>query len=492
MSGNKADALHIAMLNGEPISVLSNQVNFTSLQSFTLRRSFTPGTLSVLVVQNPLGAPDSIMVFLQCVVPSQATSRPNIVTDWNYNICFVSDIFIPLNPGVETSPPTTGDNDTIPKNYDLGRVVSGRLDVRCTQTSTTLAALSGTITAAIGFDLRSMLLSAVTPSTLVQSSLSQKDIILQGNIIDGVTAIVATDISASHHAMGVAYTMPPRNTVSWSTLTPPTNDANTVFSVSTTTAESNPGLVLITPGYVVGSPTQTTAITSVVVTCPPPSIFASPEFRFTFRLSGAGPTAPAPQFVTMIHYFASYVINGIGTPVLTVSSVSEACSLIQQTTELQTFWAGGTTGTQPASCLEPATNFVTTIPYQKNMLWIYSAVQLYLPAGAQSLQMGPVEYRESQSDWTGGPQRCMLVQNMSDGQQLSIVGALTAEYSPYNNLAPYVGQKVPHLTMSSAELEAMRVLFNDPSLADKKRIFITNEAGSSRKRFRETQSRLCN
>ena len=77
-------------------------------------------------------------------------------------------------------------------NFSTGRVIAGALSVKSDATSTTSAAMSGTLSAGVLSDTRDV--PGFSPPSLAQQSITKKDGIINARIQDGVVSILGSDI----------------------------------------------------------------------------------------------------------------------------------------------------------------------------------------------------------------------------------------------------------------------------------------------------------
>lgn len=435
MFGNSiGDAPAIKFLGG-------NTLGLTGTQRFTISSNITPGSNSLLLCFNPLASPSQITAFISIVATSltQATVNSNSTGDQysgGSDLVLQTNTFIPIIPsvGVSTSPPavttaTTGGFPfgTIPTSFITGRITGGFVEVVSDQTSTTTAALSGTVGAGVIPDFTLITDSRFTQNNINANTISAKDTILNERTENAVRLVTGSDISDFFIQFADSVASPPYQ----QTMVVPGSLPITV----TNSGSANTVSILLTE-YV----TATSGFH--ILQLPNLSPFATLQFNLFFTNTIGICTG------VVTHYYLS-VTNAVYPFTTATTRIYNSFSIP----------ANPTAGSPNPTFLGTVTSQVPlTIPYIKGALYMGSVISLTANS-AGSLSLTQVTISIPIDNTVTGPFRLARVDGMSSSQQLVIRGRLATEITA-SSTAPYLSNE--GIVIDSTILQELRRRYDDP------------------------------
>jgi len=475
----------LAMLDGSLPLVMSCGGGYGSptALSFTTSQQISPGPTQCLITFNPLGAVDGATMF--SLGPNSGTVFVATSVDlWNVNLVWGSSVFIPLADtglNILTSPPLFDRLTNAPINAEIGRVTGFQLSIESSQTSTTTSALTGSITGGWMSDFSDVRGVSLSAPRIAQATPRTKDAVLRVRLQDGLMTIAGPDFFQQYHQVqssscvafpGSQYIVSPL---------PVAYPYNTSGIASSTTASSSgTTYVLITPGDSKDVSNATyiawaaAAPNSVMVVVNPTSPFAPPRLRL-FAKYYAGNSLLAAASVNIVHYYASMTVNtGTPPPAFSPSVIRYYDTFSVQDNAIVQLSFPDTMNSVTPVTVSPTTVHTTEPPFIKGAVWVGCVVTLSvngLASGSTAvLQLLQVEQLECHNEYTDGPTRIALIEQMVSAQPLVVRGSIAAEVSTTAALAPYTNN-TKFVEVSTLSLERLRRAFNNPSNLSLRRVY---------------------
>lgn len=470
------------------------------IQRFTCNQTFMPiiqennVSIPLLVAFNPLAGTNSVAIYAE---PTLSNSEKTIYTSTT-NPFFVADqvpgkvitltlgnellIPLPVGENIQVSPSSMklegANSKEVPVAYAVGRIVSGEIHVRSNQTSITMAALSGTISAGITNCFANLV--GLSSSKIRQGTVLKKESILHTSIQNGVRTIVGPDVLEESKLLERGFYAPQ---LTQQIRTYP-RDAQTGTLTISSNYGSDPYFVWVSPEKYC-TMVCSGGINSATIAIPPNHPQCNPTLRVGLKTLGI----EIPSSIPVLHFYVNFSLMtpGIETFILTESVQLPFDNGIAVNPVLDTATVGYTT-----RIVQVQQTCDIRVPQKAGYLWVGSMLPISATSAIQgasgSLSLAELTVLYDMSPWTTGPTRLLRVENVANNQQVVVTGTLTAEVNPLQDTAPFIHGKA-ETVLSFEQQENLRRLFND-DYSSAKRIFTSTETesdceGVERKRKRE-------
>lgn len=429
----------------DPENVLVNPPyvnnNVTTIQGFTAFASFMASSAipSMVVIWNPILGVTACHIYIEVSAGTALPVSSPASSVLTVGLTFTSALILPISSpyDIRIEPPVS-------TNFTVGRSIAGAVYIRSDSTSTTSAALSGSITGGVMTDTRNA--NGFSVSSISSQTVNKKDLVFNGKISEGAVCIQGPDTPL---LLG---------DVNWDTTNRFGNRLYTSVEkfISPLSVGNVAGYVhaAFTP-YLTLAP-ATWAAPSALYQIQPVGLQEAPVFKVYVTN-----TTGVESFITFTHVFAQY---DYGTLLVATQLVQETFVIGVQTTV-----AGA--GDYPSPAPYAFTSGATPIT---NWMWIMTDIALTLPSngGAASsvTLLTNVQITVPQTAANLGPARVIRIDNPADSQQIIITGKFFIEACPGRDIAPYLSstwQTAVHVDL----MPILKRLFDSPAATLFRRIY---------------------
>ena len=432
-NGNWQTSGSITPTSGEAVrSSSSNAVIWNpALGMDTLRRlaEVTEGTINPLVFQLP------------------ALHFPF----FSFSFTLLKAIFLPFQTGEQIPQAPSGSYA-----YVVGRVVSGYVDIKSDSTSTTTAALSGSVTCGVMNDLRNM--DKITVSDIGEQTINKKDLQLNAKIQGGIRALVGGDISSFLNLPIYELSVRRANVkvMKWETAIP----------VAHTPLITNLqiGVVWVSPYIRCNSTFSNFASFS----SPAVGVFEAPGYILNFQISNNDVLATSNNVsVHVINYYGTLTSSNQAGLGFGFNIVNTCNSVVLSTFKVSGPVSGPFSQTFHAECV------IDNMQPIKDAVWVGSHIVVEMSDQTDKeiiCTLVGVQLLTTQSVSNLGPYRVARIDNVAIGQNIVVSSKIFVEAVPTTNVGPFIGP--PSVVCDDPNvLPLMKKLYDDVNDREIKRVY---------------------
>jgi hypothetical protein len=409
--------------------------NATTIQAFTAFVTFNASSAvpSLVLIWNPILGVTACHMYVE--VPASTPLPSGGSSILSAGLSFLAAIILPISSAydVRVEPPVT-------TNFTVGRQIAGMVFIRSDSTSTTSAALSGSITGGVLSDTRNA--NGYSVSSISSQTVNKKDLVFNGKISDGVVCIQGPDTPL---LLGE---------VNWDT----TNRfGNRLYA--TIDKFISPISVGAASGYAHAAFSPYITGANWIYPIPPIGLQEAPVFK-----AYVTNTTTVQSYITFTHVFVQY---NYGTLAVNTTLVSESF-IIGAQKDVSNVPADGT---YPSPMQYEFASGATPIP---NWMWVMTDIAITLPSngggGTAVSVLTNVQYTVPQTAQNLGPARVVRLDNVANNQQIIISGKFFIEACPGRDVAPYLSS-TQQVAVHVDVMPTLKRLFDSPSATMFRRIY---------------------